>query len=185
MDPDQQNNDLLGMIENDDFLLSSLLDTNDQNALSGFNFFSFDTNFDIANSSTAENSLINSDNLFEESTLDDINSYSPQSDAVKIENDVLEDKLNENSTRRSSRKRRSSDDEPCPSNKKQSNKDAATRYRMKKSTENSKLVETRVSLEQENEQVKKKIELAKTEISYLKNLIIQTILTKKSLSIDA
>ena len=184
MDPDQQDIGLLDMIDKDDFLLSSLLDTNDQNALSGFNFFSFDTNFDIASSNQTESSLHNSDNLFEESTLDDVKSYSSQSD-VKIESDVLEDTLNENSTRRSTRKRKSSDDEPCSRNKKQSNKDAATRYRNKKSTENTKLVETRVNLEQENEQVKKKIELAKTEISYLKNLIFQTILTKKSLTIDA
>ena len=62
--------------------------------------------------------------------------------------------------------------------KKESNKEAATRYRLKKLSEKDKLFESRMHLEKENDDVKKKIELAQTEISYLKNLLVQMLLTK-------
>ena len=62
--------------------------------------------------------------------------------------------------------------------KKESNKEAATRYRLKKLSEKDTMFDTRMHLEKENENVKKKIELAQTEISYLKNLLVQMLLTK-------
>lgn len=62
--------------------------------------------------------------------------------------------------------------------KKESNKEAATRYRLKKLSEKDTLFETRMHLEKENDNVKKKIELAQTEISYLKNILVQMLLTK-------
>jgi hypothetical protein len=62
--------------------------------------------------------------------------------------------------------------------KKESNKEAATRYRLKKLSEKDKLFETRIKLEKENDNVKKRIELVQTEISYLKTLLVQMLLTK-------
>jgi hypothetical protein len=62
--------------------------------------------------------------------------------------------------------------------KKESNKEAATRYRLKKLSEKDTLFETRMHLEKENDNVKKKIELAQTEINYLKNILVQMLLTK-------
>jgi hypothetical protein len=66
--------------------------------------------------------------------------------------------------------------------KKESNKEAATRYRLKKLSEKDRLFETRVKLEKDNDQVKKRIELAQTEINYLKNLLVQMLLTKGALN---
>lgn len=62
--------------------------------------------------------------------------------------------------------------------KKESNKEAATKYRLKKLSEKDTLFESRMHMEKENDNVKKKIELAQTEISYLKNLLVQMLLTK-------
>jgi hypothetical protein len=62
--------------------------------------------------------------------------------------------------------------------KKESNKEAATRYRLKKLNEKDQLFETRIHLEKENDQVKKKIELVQTEINYLKMLLVQMLLSK-------
>jgi len=62
--------------------------------------------------------------------------------------------------------------------KKESNKEAATRYRLKKLTEKERLFETRMGMESENNDVKRKIEIAQTEINYLKNLLVQMLLTK-------
>jgi hypothetical protein len=63
-------------------------------------------------------------------------------------------------------------------NKKESNKEAATRYRLKKLTEKERLFQTRMCLENENNEVKRKIEMASTEINYLKSLLVQMLLTK-------
>lgn len=62
--------------------------------------------------------------------------------------------------------------------KKESNKDAATRYRMKKISEKDQLFETRLFLEKQNDDVKKRIDHVQTEINYLKNLLVQMLLTK-------
>ncbi len=62
--------------------------------------------------------------------------------------------------------------------KKESNKEAATRYRLKKLNEKDQLFETRIQLEKENDQVKKKIELVQTEINYLKMLLCQMLMSK-------
>lgn len=62
--------------------------------------------------------------------------------------------------------------------KKESNKEAATRYRLKKLSEKERLFETRMLLENENSEVKRKIEITQTEINYLKNLLVQMLLTK-------
>jgi len=77
----------------------------------------------------------------------------------------------------SSRNKRSDSTELNPI-KKECNKEAATRYRLKKLSEKEQLFETRIHLEKENDQVKKNIELVQTEINYLKNLLVQMILTK-------
>lgn len=63
-------------------------------------------------------------------------------------------------------------------NKKESNKEAATRYRLKKLSEKDRLFETRMCLENENSDVKRKIESTQTEINYLKSLLVQLLLTK-------
>jgi hypothetical protein len=74
--------------------------------------------------------------------------------------------------------KRESDDAGLDPVKKESNKEAATRYRLKKISEKDKLFETRSGLEKENDFVKRKIELVQTEINYLKNILVQMILTK-------
>ena len=66
--------------------------------------------------------------------------------------------------------------------KKESNKEAATRYRLKKLSEKDRMFETRVKLEKDNDHVKKRIELVQTEINYLKNLLVQMLLTKGALN---
>lgn len=66
--------------------------------------------------------------------------------------------------------------------KKESNKEAATRYRLKKISEKDKLFETRSNLERENDSVKRRIESVQTEINYLKNILVQMILTKSLLN---
>lgn len=67
--------------------------------------------------------------------------------------------------------------------KKESNKEAATRYRLKKLSEKDRLFQTRMCLENENNEVKRKIEMASTEINYLKSLLVQMLLTKGTLSV--
>ena len=62
--------------------------------------------------------------------------------------------------------------------KKDSNKDAAFRYRLKKLSEKDRLFETRELLERENGEVKRRIDLAQAEISYLKTLLVQMLLNK-------
>lgn len=64
--------------------------------------------------------------------------------------------------------------------KKESNKEAATKYRMRKLSEKNQLFETRMHLEKENDQVKKKIDVVQTEINYLKTLLVQMIISKNS-----
>lgn len=66
--------------------------------------------------------------------------------------------------------------------KKESNKEAASRYRMKKLSEKDRLFETKEYLEKQNDDVKKKIDHVQTEINYLKNIIVQMLLTKGVLS---
>ncbi len=66
-----------------------------------------------------------------------------------------------------------------------SNKDAATKYRMKKLNEKDKLFETKTILEKENDDVKKKIDHVQTEVDYLKNLLVQMLLTKGILNTKA
>lgn len=66
--------------------------------------------------------------------------------------------------------------------KKDSNKEAANRYRLKKISEKDKLFETRFNLEKENDSVKRRIELVQTEINHLKNILVQMILTKSVLN---
>ncbi|CAF1098013.1 unnamed protein product [Brachionus calyciflorus] len=62
--------------------------------------------------------------------------------------------------------------------KKESNKEAATRYRIKKSNERESLFQTKQNLEKDNDQIRQRIELIQIEISYLKNMLVQTLLTK-------
>lgn len=62
--------------------------------------------------------------------------------------------------------------------KKDANKEAATRYRLKKLSEKDQMFETRMMLEKENDEVKRRCELVNTEINYLKNLMVQMLLSK-------
>jgi len=62
--------------------------------------------------------------------------------------------------------------------KKESNKEAASRYRTKKLSEKDSLFETKQHLEKQNDDVKKKIDHVQTEINYLKNIIVQMLMTK-------
>lgn len=62
--------------------------------------------------------------------------------------------------------------------KKDANKEAATRYRLKKLSEKDRIFETRLKLENENSEVKRRCELVQTEINYLKNLLVQMLLVK-------
>ena len=66
--------------------------------------------------------------------------------------------------------------------KKESNKEAATRYRLKKISEKDKLFETRFNLEKENDSKRRQIELVQTEINYLKTILVQFILTKSCMN---
>jgi len=66
--------------------------------------------------------------------------------------------------------------------KKDANKEAATRYRLKKLSEKDKMFETRMLLEKENDEIKRRCELVTTEINYLKNLLVQMLLTKGMMS---
>ena len=66
--------------------------------------------------------------------------------------------------------------------KKESNKEAATRYRLKKISEKDKLFETRFNLEKENDSKRRQIELVQTEINYLKTILVQFILTKSCIN---
>jgi hypothetical protein len=68
--------------------------------------------------------------------------------------------------------------------KKESNKEAATRYRLKKMSEKDRLFETKQNLEKENDQMKKKIELLKTEIYYLKHILVQLLFNKGLLTVN-
>lgn len=62
--------------------------------------------------------------------------------------------------------------------KKDANKEAATRYRLKKLSEKDQMFEKRMILEKENDDVKRRCEIVHTEINYLKNLLVQMLLTK-------
>lgn len=70
------------------------------------------------------------------------------------------------------------DSSSLKNNKDSSNKDAAFRYRLKKLSEKDRLFETRELLERENGEVKRRIDLAQAEISYLKTLLVQMLLNK-------
>ena len=76
------------------------------------------------------------------------------------------------------RSRRLSSSKELEPGKKESNKEAATRYRIKKIGEKDKLFDTRQILEKENGEVKRRIELVQTEINYLKCLLVQMLLTR-------
>jgi len=73
-------------------------------------------------------------------------------------------------------------DEQLDPTKKDANKEAATRYRLKKLSEKDKMFETRMLLEKENDEIKRRCELVTTEINYLKNLLVQMLLTKGMMS---
>jgi hypothetical protein len=60
----------------------------------------------------------------------------------------------------------------------ESNKEAANKYRLKKLSEKNNLFETSQYLEKENEHVKNKIEIVQTEINYLKTFLVQMIIGK-------
>jgi hypothetical protein len=62
--------------------------------------------------------------------------------------------------------------------KKESNKEAATRYRLKKINEKDNLFETKDELEKQNEDVRRKINNIQTEIDYLKVVLVQMLATK-------
>lgn len=62
--------------------------------------------------------------------------------------------------------------------KKQSNKEAAIRYRQKKMKEKFDLFKTRDGLKSENEDLKKKIEDIQLEISFVKNILVEMLLKK-------
>jgi hypothetical protein len=79
-------------------------------------------------------------------------------------------------------KRKNSNDSSNGVFKKESNKEAATRYRIKKMSEKDQLFETKVHLEKQNDDTQKKIDHVQTEINYLKNLLCQVLLTKGILS---
>lgn len=79
-------------------------------------------------------------------------------------------------------KRKNSTDSSNGVFKKDSNKEAATRYRIKKMSEKDQLFETKVHLEKQNYDTQKKIDHVQTEINYLKNLLCQVLLTKGILS---
>ena len=61
---------------------------------------------------------------------------------------------------------------------KESNKEAATKYRLKKINERNQLFETSQYLERQNEHVKKQIEIVQTEINFLKTFLVQMIIGK-------
>ena len=63
-------------------------------------------------------------------------------------------------------------------NKKQSNKEAAIRYRQKKIKERLDLFATRDNLKNENEDLKKKIQDIQLEISFVKNILVEMLLKK-------
>lgn len=62
--------------------------------------------------------------------------------------------------------------------KKQSNKEAATRYRQKKNKEKEDLFTTRELYKKENNELKKKIEDIQTEINFVKNILVEMLLKK-------
>jgi hypothetical protein len=62
--------------------------------------------------------------------------------------------------------------------KKQSNKEAAIRYRQKKMKEKYDLFKTRDGLKSENEDLKKKIEDIQLEISLVKNILVELLIKK-------
>lgn len=62
--------------------------------------------------------------------------------------------------------------------KKQSNKEAAIKYRQKKMKEKYDLFKTRDGLKSENEDLKKKIEDIQLEISFVKNILVEMLLKK-------
>jgi hypothetical protein len=66
--------------------------------------------------------------------------------------------------------------------KKDANKEAATRYRLKKLSEKDRMFEMRMGLEKENDEIKRRCELVVTEINYLKSLLVQMLLTKGVMS---
>lgn len=66
--------------------------------------------------------------------------------------------------------------------KKDANKEAATRYRLKKLSEKDNIFETRMLMEKENDEIKRRCELVTTEINYLKSLLVQMLLTKGVMS---
>jgi len=66
--------------------------------------------------------------------------------------------------------------------KKQSNKEAAIRYRHKKTREKETLFHERDSFESENRELKKKIDDVQTEINFVKNILVEMLLKKNILS---
>ena len=98
----------------------------------------------------------------------------------KTRSSNIKNKCANNSDNRRSKRRISTDS--SGTYKKESNKEAATRYRIKKLSEKDQLFETKVHLEKQNDDTQKKIDHVQTEINYLKNLLCQVLLTKGILS---
>lgn len=67
-------------------------------------------------------------------------------------------------------------------NKKQSNKEAAIRYRQKKQKEKENLFHTRSLLEKENQELKSKIEDIQVEINFVKNILVEMLFKKNLFS---
>jgi hypothetical protein len=107
--------------------------------------------------------------------------YSDDEDDDDDDDDYGDDDYEDNdqeNTNSTSLKRKRTNRQTINPVKKEMNKEAATKYRLKKISEKDMLFEKRILLEKENGEMKKRIELAYTEINYLKNLLVQMLLTK-------
>lgn len=126
--------------------------------------------------------------------LDNLSNDRNNSNKRKLNNESSDDLLESpdiQHKRRSTRKRtiKSLTDECCSSSqstsmanegsvKKESNKEAATRYRLKKLNEKDQLFEAKTQLEKQNEDVRREIDHVQTEIDYLKVVLVQMLVTK-------
>ena len=90
--------------------------------------------------------------------------------------DYINFKMSEDNNSRSIRKKKIKILEKV--NKKQNNKEAAIRYRLKKVKEKFNLFATRDSFKNENEDLKKKIEDIQIEINFVKNILVEMLLKK-------
>ena len=136
--------------------------------------------FDEIEDSTQDTTHSNNNNNCNNNEDDDYSNFSSQS---MVKRKVAGS--GRNSTKNVTRGRTPRRNNSVDSNdayKKESNKEAATRYRIKKLSEKDQLFETKVHLERQNDDTKKKIDHVQTEINYLKNLLCQVLLTKGILS---